>query len=222
MVDRIDPGLDRDLQPAPAQRMADDPAVERVRLLDQGLHLVEVEGAVHRPMARARAGAAGRGAFDHVGPGAHHPAHHRPHIGEAVDDAVGQQRVVRHAAREAGRADPVADAADRRDDDQRQHQPGPRDQPLVDRPLEPGIEPGGVAHRRIAGGERLSQHLGGAQGARRLRLVDAPAPRQIVAVHRQVVVGVDQPRQYRHAGHVDDLGVGRPSPRDRVSTAAIR
>ena len=199
MVDRIDAGLDRDVQAAPAERMADHAAVERMRLLDQRLHLVEVEGAVARPVAGARAGAAGRGAFDHVGPGAHHAAHHRADIGEAVDDAVGQQRVVGHAARKPRRADPVADAADRRDDDQRQDEPRPRDQPLLDRPLEPGVEPGGVAHRRIAGGERLLQHLRGAQGARRLRLVDAPAPRQVVAVHRQMVVAVDQPRQHRHA-----------------------
>ena len=200
VVDRIDAGLDRDAQAAAAERMADHPAVERVRLLDQCLHLVEVEGAVMRPVPRARAGAAGRGAFDHIGPGAHDPPHHRPDIGEAVDDAVGQQRVVRHAARETRRADPVADAADRRDDDERHDEPRPGDQPFVDRPLEPGVEAGGVADRRIAGGERLLQHLGGAQGARRLRLVDAPAPRQIVAVHRQMVMGVDQPRQHRHAG----------------------
>ena len=90
MVDRIDAGLDRDPQAAAAERVTNHPAVERVRLLDQGLHLVEVEGAVMRPMPRPRAGAAGRGAFDHVGPGAHDPPHHRPDIGEAVDDAVGQ------------------------------------------------------------------------------------------------------------------------------------
>ena len=84
MVDRIDAGLDRDAQPAPAERVADHPAVERVRLLDQGLHLVEVEGAVTRPVPRARAGAAGRRTFDDVGPGANDPAHHRPDIPEAV------------------------------------------------------------------------------------------------------------------------------------------
>ena len=45
MLDRVDPGLDRDVEPAAAQRMAHDAAVERLRLVDQGLHLVEVEGA---------------------------------------------------------------------------------------------------------------------------------------------------------------------------------
>ena len=84
VVDRIDAGLDRDVEPAAAQRMADHPAVERMRLLDQRLHLVEVEGAVARAVARARAGAAGRRAFDDVGAGAHHAPHHRADIGEAV------------------------------------------------------------------------------------------------------------------------------------------
>ena len=45
------------------------------------------------------------------------------------------------------RADPVADAADRRDDRQRDDEPRAGDQPFLDRPLEPGIETGGVAHR---------------------------------------------------------------------------
>ncbi len=161
-------------------------------------------------MPRPRTGAAGRGAFDYIGASAHHPPHRRPDIAYAVDNAVGQQRIVRHAARKPRRADSVADAADRRDNDQGQHQPRAVDQPLVDRTLEPGVEPGGVADGRVAGGERLSQDFGGAQGARRLRLVDAPAPRQIVAVHRQMVMDIDQPRQDRHAGHVDDLGAGRP------------
>ena len=195
VLDRVDAGLDRDAQAASAERMAHDAAVEGMRLVGQRLHFVEIEGAVRRPVLGPRAGAAGRRAFDDVGPGAHHPSDDRTDIGEAVDDAVGEQRVVRHAARKSRGADAVADPADRRDDAQRNDEPRPRDQSFVDRPLEPGVEPGGVAHRGVAGFEGLLQHLGGAQCPGALRLVDAPAPRQIVAVHRHVVVAIDQPRQ---------------------------
>src|SRR5260221_6407485 len=60
MLDRIDPGIDRDVETAPAQSMTHDSAVERMRLFDQRLHLVEVERAVAWPMPRPGAGAAGR------------------------------------------------------------------------------------------------------------------------------------------------------------------
>ena len=69
VLDRIDAGLDRDAQPAAAQRMTHDAAIERMGFFGQRLHLVEVEGAVARAVARARAGAAGRRAFDDVGAG---------------------------------------------------------------------------------------------------------------------------------------------------------
>ena len=54
---------------------------------------------------------------------------------------------------------------------------GPVDQPFLDRPLEPGIEPGGVADRGVAGGQGLLQHRGGAQmrcSAARRGASDAP------------------------------------------------
>ena len=110
---RIDAGLDRDAQAPSAERVTHDAAVERVRLVGQRLHLVEIEGAVARPVLGARAGAAGRRAFDDVRTGSHHAANHRADIGEAVDDPVGQQRILRHAAGKPGRADTVADPADR-------------------------------------------------------------------------------------------------------------
>ena len=118
MLDGIDAGLDRDVEPAPAERMAHDPPVEGVRLLDQRLHLVEIEGAVARTVARPGAGAAGGRAFDHIGAGPHHAAHHRAHIADVLDDAFRRERVARHAAAIGPGAmprwaDPVADAADR-------------------------------------------------------------------------------------------------------------
>ena len=88
VLDRVDAGLDRDVEPAPAERVAHHAAVERVRLVDQRAHLVEVEGGVARAVPGARAGAAGGRAFDDVGAGPHHLAHDIAHIGEAVDDAV--------------------------------------------------------------------------------------------------------------------------------------
>jgi predicted dithiol-disulfide oxidoreductase (DUF899 family) len=50
VLDRIDAGLDRDAQPTTAQRVAHHAAIERVRLVGQRLHFVEIEGAVARPM----------------------------------------------------------------------------------------------------------------------------------------------------------------------------
>ena len=228
MFDRIDPRVDRNVEPAAAQRVAHDPPVEGVRLVDQRLHLVKVEGAVARPVARPGAGAAGRRAFDHVGAGPHHPAHHRPHIGERIDDALRQQRIARDAAaiveRQARRTDRVTDAADRRDDRQGQHQARPVDQPFLDRALEPSIEPGGVADHRVAGGERLSQHRRGAQVTGALGLIEAPAMLQRIPVVRHVVVAIDQARQHRHSGDIDDFGFGRPvalvAGGDRVDTVA--
>ena len=122
MLDRIDAGIDRNVEAAPAQCVAHDAPVKGVRLVDQCLHLVEIEGAVARPMTGPRAGTAGRRAFDDIGAGPHHAAHHRPHIGERVGDAVRHQRITRDAAaiveRQARRAHRIADAADRRDDRQ--------------------------------------------------------------------------------------------------------
>src|SRR5579875_3958945 len=48
VLDRIDPGCDRDPKASAAERMAHDAAVERMRLVDERLHLVEIEGAVAR------------------------------------------------------------------------------------------------------------------------------------------------------------------------------
>ncbi len=181
-----------------------------MRLLGQRVHLVQVEGAVHWPVLRARAGPASRGAFDDVRTGPHHPANRRADIREAVDDPIRQQWIIRHATGKPGRADAVADPADRRDDAQRDDEPRPGDQPLVDRPLEPGVETGGVAHRGVSHRQGLLQDLGGAQGPGALRLVNAPAPRQIIAVHRHMVVAIDQAGQDRHAGDIDNLGILRP------------
>ena len=48
VLDRVDAGLDRDVEPTAAQRMAHHPAAERMRFLNQRLHLVAIEGAVAR------------------------------------------------------------------------------------------------------------------------------------------------------------------------------
>jgi hypothetical protein len=42
MFDRVDAGLDRDAQPAAAERMTHDPAIQRVRFVGQRLHLVAI------------------------------------------------------------------------------------------------------------------------------------------------------------------------------------
>ena len=98
VLDRIDAGLDRNVEASPAECMAHDAAVERMRLVDERLHLVEIEGAVARPVPLTRAGTAGRGAFDDVGAGPHHLAHDIAYIGDARHDARRDQRVTGDAA----------------------------------------------------------------------------------------------------------------------------
>src|SRR5579864_6000411 len=75
MLDRIDAGFDRDVEASPAKRMAHHPPIKRMRLLDQRLYLVEIEGPIARSVPRPRAGAAGGRAFDEIGAGSHHAAH---------------------------------------------------------------------------------------------------------------------------------------------------
>ena len=62
------------------------------------MHLVKVEGAVTRSVTGARAGAAGRRAFDHIGTGPHDPADDWTDIRQAVDDTVRQQWIIGLAA----------------------------------------------------------------------------------------------------------------------------
>src|SRR2546425_4789921 len=106
--------------------------------------------SVLRAVTGPRAGAAGRGALDHVRAGADHRPDRRPHALDALGDAWGKARILKEWRRMAGRADAVADPADRRDDPERQDQARPRDQPLVDRETEARVEPAGVPHRRVA------------------------------------------------------------------------
>src|SRR5207237_960803 len=82
--------------------------------------------------------------------------------------------------------------------------------PALDRTLEADVEPGGVADHRVAGGERLLQHRGGAQMAGALRLVEAPAMLERVAVVRHMVMAIDQAGEHRLSRNIDDLRVARP------------
>ena len=103
------------------------------------------------------------------------------------------------AAAMARRAHAVADAARRRDDLDREHEPRARDQALLDGDLEARVEPARVAHGGVAHGEGLGQHARGAQVRGARRLVEPPARRQPVAVRGQVVVRVDEARGARCA-----------------------
>ena len=93
VLDRIDARLDRDAQPGAAERVAHHATAERVRLVDERLHLLERELGILRPVAGARAGAAGGRALDVVRAGADHRAHRRPHRLDAVGNARGQARI---------------------------------------------------------------------------------------------------------------------------------
>ena len=83
-----------------------------MRLVDEGAHLVQVEGTVLRPVAGARAGPARGGALDNVGARPDHGAHDRPRLLHAIGDPVGQRGIGRHDALVAGRTDAVTDAAE--------------------------------------------------------------------------------------------------------------
>src|SRR5213594_4075543 len=97
--------------------------------------------------------------------------------------------------RVAGRADAVAEAAGRRDDRERHDQARSLDEPVADREPEASVQTAGVAHRGVARLEDLARDRGGSQVPRALRLVEAPALRQLVAVEGQMVVAIDEPGQ---------------------------
>src|SRR5919197_1098463 len=87
-----------------------------MRFVTQRAHLVAIEGLIHRPVADARARAAGRGALDHVRAGTDHRAHDTAHLVDAVADTVRQRGIVREEALVTRGAHLVTDATDRRDD----------------------------------------------------------------------------------------------------------
>ena len=215
VLDRVDAGFDRHAQPGPAHRVAHDPTSEQVGLVDQRLHLVQRERAVARAVTGTRAGAAGGSALDHVGARPDHGPHRRAHRLDAVGDARGHARIVAARRRVARRAHAVAEAAGRRDDRERHDQARPRDEAVANRQPEARVETAGVAHRRVARLEDLARDRGGAQVPRALRLVQAPALRQLVAVEGQMVVAIDEPGhrgETRGVDHVDaGLGAGRPT-----------
>ncbi len=57
--------------------------------------------------------------------------------------------------------------------------------------FEAGVQPGSIPHRPVAGGQRLLQDGCGAHMRRTLRLIQAPARGEAVAMRGQVVVPVD-------------------------------
>src|SRR5262249_55140954 len=181
-----------------------------MRLVDEGAHLVQVEGAILRPVAGARAGAARGGALDDVGARPDHGADDRPRLLHAVGDAVGQRGIGRDHALVTRRADAVTDAADGRHDGHGGEQPRPADQALLDANPEPGVETARVSHGGVAHAEGALDGTRGPQAAGARRLVEAPTMREGVAVEGEMVVTIDEPRQHRASGDVEDLGVRRP------------
>src|SRR5262249_35856341 len=163
-----------------------------------------------RPVSGARAGAARGGALDDVGARPNHGAHDRPRLLHAIGDAVGQRGIRRHHALVTRRADPVTDAADGRHDSHGGGQPRPGDQALLDPNPEPGVETTRVSHGGVAHAEGALDGTRGPQAAGAGRLVEAPTMREVVAVEGEMVVTVDEARQHRASGDVEDLGVRRP------------
>src|SRR5215470_8937998 len=210
VLDGIDAGLEGDAQAPSTEGVAHDLAPQRMRLVDQGAHLVQVEGAVLRPVAGARAGAARGGALDDVGARPNHGAHDRPRLLDAIGDAVGQRGIGRHDALVTRRADAVTNAADGRHDGHGGEQPRPADQALLDGDPEPGVETARVSHGGVAHAEGALDGARGPQTAGAGRLVETPAVREVVAVEGEMVVTVDEARQHRAPGDVEDLGVRGP------------
>src|SRR5207244_10876428 len=91
-----------------------------------------------------------------------------------------------------GGAVAIADPSDRGDDRERQDEARSRDQPLLDREPEAGVEPATVPYRRVARRQDLAHHPRRPELPGALRLVEPPASHHLVAVEGEVVVTVDE------------------------------
>ena len=181
----------------------------------QGLHLVVEPGHPGGIVAGAEV-AAGVGGLDPVGPVGVLAADQPPDLRDAVGDR-GDRQVPARGVEPAQ----VAVAGGGAEDVPGDHQPGPLDQPGVQGVAqvdgrELRVHGAQVAQRREAvpqvllrqaeAGQRL-----GRRGRQRL-------PGQVGRVHRQVHVGVDEPRADRALGQVDHLAPrpgGSPPARSR-------
>src|SRR2546425_9343344 len=123
----------------------------------------------------------------------------------------GEARVVKKRRFVTGRADRIADPSDRRDDRERQDEARSRDQPLLDREPEAGVEPATIPYRRVTRRQDLAHHPPRPELPGALRLVEPPASHELVAVEREVVVTVDEAGQHGEARGVDHLGVRWPA-----------
>src|SRR4029453_5661956 len=109
VADRGDAGLDRDPEAPATERVTHHLASERVRFVDERLHLVERERRVPWPVSLARAGAAGRAPLNDSGARPDHRADDVSHVVHATRDATRKRRVRRYDALVAGRRDAIAD-----------------------------------------------------------------------------------------------------------------
>src|SRR5439155_26968031 len=109
VLDGVHTRFDRPPQAGPPDRVTHHPTPEGVSLVHQRPHLVRIERDVLRAVTGPRAGAAGRGALDHVRGGADHRPDRRPSAFRAVGDAWGKARVLKEWRRMAWLAHAVSD-----------------------------------------------------------------------------------------------------------------
>ena len=196
VLDGAGAGADGDGQSGSADGVAQGAAAQGSGFVHQGFGFVQRVGLVQWAVAGATGGAAGGGELDLVGAAAYQFAHLGADAIHAVGDAVRGQRVMAEdSLAVAAAADLVLNAAGGGHDVDRYDEPGAFNQPLLDGHFEAGVQAAGVAHGGVAGGQRVLNHLGGADAEQRAGFIHAPAPGEAVAAGSEVVVDVNQ------AGH---------------------
>ena len=189
VLDGVDSGEDRIVDPGVAVGMGGDLEPEHVRLVGDRLHLLEAE-LLRADAVAHREHAAGRADLDHFGAVFVHPAHLLARIFGSADDRRRLLVVIRRqsgvVAMSAGRSDGIG----RRDDPWPGHQAG------VDRLLQPDVVEvarSDVAHRGEAGVERFP------------RIADAGRFPEAVGIFETLIAA-----DFGHAGqvhvHIDEPG----------------
>jgi len=182
----------------------------RGRLGDGDAELLHGQLRVARVVA-GREHPAGRADLHRVGPGAQDPADHAAHLVRAVGEPA-RPAGVRHRDRDVvpGREPAVAVATGLADDADRDQQPGPVDQPVLDGLTQSRVRAARVARGRDPGGQRPAGVPGG--GVELVAERPVQAGEQVDPGRGEVHVAVEEPRGDRLPGHVEADVPVQPGP----------